>query len=112
MIRFVVYDDSGRIKRVGFCPTGMLGLQAQEGEQVMAGDADLYRHYVLDGAVKEKGDYSLSHLPVPCDVWIDGVRYHCTEQPEFEFDAPGEYVIYVNAGPRFLEKEFRYAHQA
>lgn len=110
MNKWVVYEvATGQIVSIVECAEGHMCVG--EGQAFFEGSADPQLQYVHDGALAPRADYPLSHLPVPCDVWIDGVRYHCTEQPEFEFDVPGEYVIYVNAGPRFLEKEFRYAHQ-
>ncbi|MCT7656177.1 hypothetical protein MBH78_19185 [Oceanimonas sp. NS1] len=58
------------------------------------------------GTVRVKGDYPLNALPLPCTVTIEGVAYPCTEQPTFEFAAPGNYLIQVDAGPRYLKKEF------
>lgn len=58
------------------------------------------------GTIHAKGDYPLEALPLPCTITIEGVDYHCTEQPVFEFDAPGSYTIEVDAGPRYLKKEF------
>lgn len=77
----------------------------------LEGFADPRTQYIEDGRIVQRRDYKLDRLPIPCDVWIDGVRYHCTEQPEFEFDVPGEYIVYVDAGPAYLEKEFTYAYQ-
>lgn len=68
--------------------------------------------FVEDGVVYPAEDYSLAAVPLPCTITIEGVEYECHEQPVFEFDAPGTYVIKVDAGPRYLKKVFNYDYQA
>lgn len=52
------------------------------------------------------GDYTLDTLPLPCVVEIDGLRYECAEQPQIAFAEPGMYTVSVDAGPRYLKKDF------
>lgn len=109
----LVYDAlTGAIRaRVG-CPPDQLAAQLGPGEKTIPGDArdDLFYVDVARLKVTPKQDYPLDKLPLPCTVTIEGQQYRCTEQPEFEFDVPGTYRIEVDAGARFLVKEFVYAY--
>ena len=57
-------------------------------------------------------DYTLENLPLPCTITIEGISYEVTEQPTFEFDVVGEYIIEVDAGVEYLKKEFKYVVEA
>ncbi|GAA3704449.1 hypothetical protein GCM10022421_09070 [Oceanisphaera sediminis] len=106
---FALYLASGEITRLVDAPLFVVAAQLQEGELAAWVDDDVRddTHWIDDAATPQpKADYTLEALPIPCTVTIEGVEYHCTEQPEFEFDAPGTYVILVDAGPRYLRKEF------
>lgn len=69
--------------------------------------------YVLDGAITDRpanpatlAGLSLSSLPVPCEIIINGTQYPCTDDhAELTFDQPGTYTVVVCAWPR-LDKEF------
>ncbi|MBM7454454.1 hypothetical protein HNR62_000283 [Oceanisphaera litoralis] len=93
----------------------MVALQcADDSESVLQGEAfditdrvDELRYVNLDTLELEiRQDYELDALPLPCTVTIEGVDYRCDEQPEIEFDVPGRYTVMVDAGPRYLKKEF------
>lgn len=79
----------------------------------MSGVADDTLDYIDLPArvIKRRTDYTLNHLPLPCLVTIEGVEYEVTKQPTFEFDVPGTYTIQVDAGPRYLKKEFTLDYQ-
>lgn len=80
----------------------------------LIGNADDTADYVnLDAVpvIMAKSNYTLEALPLPCTVTIEGVEYEVTAQPEFTFNYPGTYKIKVNAGVRFLEKEFEIDYQ-
>lgn len=51
MTNYVVSDWSGRIIRSGACSPGMMNLQVGLGDQVLEGQGDPQRHYVVDGAI-------------------------------------------------------------
>lgn len=114
-MNFVVYDgDSGRILRTGVSSSQeeaefQVGLD-QDNEMILVGiEADDETDWVDPSTqkVKSRFDYTLDALPLPCTVEIEEVEYELTEQPPaFEFDAPGEYTIRVDAGPEYLAKEF------
>lgn len=110
-MRFAVYTFDGTIQRILDCPLSELpyNLAPDEGAEVCGPDVFDDTHWMgVDElvAIRPKEDYSLDALPLPCAVTIEGVEYPCTEQPTFEFDAPGRYLIRVDAGPRYLIKEF------
>lgn len=68
--------------------------------------------FAKDGKLVPRIDYSIDALPLPCKVIIDGVEYDVTEQPTFEFDAPGTYLITVEPDdPKFMTKVFEYDYQ-
>lgn len=110
---YVIYDlSTGHIVRQVQCPEYLIALQLAESEGCLEGACDDSASYVDVEAfvVRPKRGFSLSGLPLPCTVRIEGAEYKCTTQPVFEFDVPGEYRIEVDAGPRFLKKEFTYAY--
>lgn len=72
---------------------------------------DTDSEYWDGGRLAGRKDYQLNSLPLPCTVYIEGHEYRCHEQPEFVFDAPGTYQIFVDAGPQHLEKVFEYDYQ-
>lgn len=114
-MNFVVYDGgSGRILRTGVSSSQeeaefQVGLE-QDNEMLLVNvEADDETDYVdlSTQKVKSRLDYTLDDLPLPCTIEIEEVEYVLTEQPSsFEFDAPGEYTISVDAGPEYLAKEF------
>lgn len=53
-MNYIVYNDAGEILRTGYCPDGMLSLQAQEGERVMEGIADDRTQRIEAGEVTNK----------------------------------------------------------
>ena len=71
-------------------------------------------HYVdIDTeSILIKQDYELDTLPIPCIITIEGVQYEAYEQPFFEFDAPGIYEINVDAGVKYLKKDFKVDYQS
>ncbi|MBM7455166.1 hypothetical protein HNR62_001026 [Oceanisphaera litoralis] len=107
---FALYlPTTGQITRMVDAPLSFVSAQLQEGElAAWVGDGvQDQTHWIDDEAmVQPKGDYKLEALPLPCAISIEDVTYPCTEQPEFEFDAPGTYLIQVDAGPQYLRKEF------
>lgn len=115
MASYVVYETTtGRIAKAVTCPESMIGAQVGEGQSYVEGVAPSGDFYVglTDGLIKPLRDYSLSALPVPCMVTIEGAKYRCTSQPVFSFDMPGVYSIDVDPGPPYKRKVFKYAHPA
>lgn len=112
------YDCStGEIINTGFAPRGTpssafkhLGCVVTElpNEPIIGEDyVDIKTKKVL-----KKESYELSALPLPCNIEIEGVAYGSVNtQPAFEFDAPGTYTIEVDAGPKYLRKEFTIDYQ-
>lgn len=109
-MRYAVYDmHTGEIRQTIDCSPKHLVCPDEEGIAVVPVPDwvtdDLY--YIEEEEPHKKGDISsLQELPLPCTVLIEGVTYYCTEQPDFEFDAPGTYHVFVDAGPHYLRKEF------
>lgn len=107
----LVYRESdGLIIKEVTCPLAMAGAQCEEGEAWMEVEGHIEHGEVyVDPETKvicPKLDYTLEALPIPCTLTIEGQDYHCEEQPEIEFDAPGTYRILVEAGTKYLRKEF------
>jgi len=108
---YTVFDAvTGEIRQCVECqPDQML---VAEGEDFIEGIANGATQYVdvKTRTLRPKRRFSLGQLPVPCTVIIEGQRYHCTTQPEFEFDVPGTYLIEVDAGPHYIREAFSYAY--
>lgn len=60
MSNFIIYDSTGFIIRVGSCPETMVDLQKQGSEFVLAGEANLYNDYILNGVVTARPTQSTS----------------------------------------------------
>lgn len=105
---------NGAITRVGYGTYGMeqgFLLSTSDSEAYLVSDFDPSSDYYVnldaaDPVLAPKADYTLDALPLPCTVTIEGVEYSVTEQPTFAFNYPGTYTISVDAGVRFLAKEF------
>jgi hypothetical protein len=111
---YLIHDlNSGAIDRTVSCDPDLIALQLGAGEAFVEVEADVNSNhfYVLDGIVTPRQNYELDALPLPCTLYIEGVYYQVTEQPEFEFDAPGSYRIEVDAGAAYLKKEFDFDYQ-
>lgn len=74
---------------------------------------DRLTHYVLDGEAVERPanpavltDLTLTNLPVPCKIVINGTEYDCNDS-QIDLDLPmiNEYLITVVAFP-YLDAEF------
>jgi formylmethanofuran dehydrogenase subunit C len=104
-MKYIVTDADGVILRYGEVPEFMFGLQAQDGEVVIEGTANDALQYVLDGAVVAKHNITaslfgttLSGLPVPCVVEIEGTKYEVADgSAELSFSLPGTYQVKVEA---------------
>ncbi|NSX14947.1 hypothetical protein HTY52_12765 [Cupriavidus taiwanensis] len=110
---FFVHDSDGRILRYGICVEEDVPLQAREGEVAVEGKCDIMVDYVKDGEVTPRPampvtltGQTLSNVPVPAVVVIDGTRYDCTED-HVELDLPYQktYAITVEAFP-YLDAKF------
>jgi hypothetical protein len=116
---FLLHDPEGYIVKTLFGPNEAFVLLQPElsnpgwGWLVHDGSISDEVHYVdlYTLTVLEKQDFTLESLPLPCTVTIEGVEYPVTEQPTFEFSAPGIYLVQVDAGPAYLKKEFSLDYQ-
>ena len=45
-MKYIVYDGTGAILRMGNCPESMMDMQALEGEHVIEGEANDQEHFV------------------------------------------------------------------
>ena len=78
MIDFIVHDNEGRILRSGICQKEAIHLQADIGEEVIAGKASDDKHYILDGKVTERPLFdiavvglSITNIPDSTEVYVD-----------------------------------------
>jgi len=112
-MNFTIHNAAGRILRTGFCPDGMEVLQAKDGESMVPDTADLDKHHVVDGAITERPGNpatltgnTLSDLPCPCVVRVNGREYDCDEATaDLLFTHVGTYKITVSAFP-YLDATF------
>lgn len=103
-VAFVKHDDAGHILYTGQVPGTMLELQ---GENVVAGEADLDLDYVLDGAITRRPantavlkGMKLRSLPKPCVITVEGVAHDCIDATaDLSFSLPGTYTVTVSAWP-------------
>lgn len=113
---FIIYEQiSGEIISQINIPNSDLDLNVKDGCGVIFSVLPLDNNvFYIDhetGKEIERLDYEYGEMPLPCVITIDNKTYNITEQPTFEFDAPGTYTIKVDAGPRYLKKEFTIAYQ-
>lgn len=110
-MNFLVYSIwLGVIIKEVSLPQDQLLNNLGEGESAILGSLgqEMSNYYVVHetGTLHKKADYTLDSLPLPCTITIEGEVYEVNKQPTFDFDAPGTYTIEVDAGPKFLRKEF------
>lgn len=113
MSTYQVYDTTtGAIHYTLQCAYNHLDANTPEGMSYVIGSGSDVTHYVTpEGFLRERGNYSLEALPLPCVVTIDGTVYQCDTQPTFLFDVADTYLIEVDAGIKYLKKEFSYDYQ-
>ena len=107
---YIIYDNKGNIIR--FTSSDYLSEDEYLIEYGEILDDSAYYVNTITQEVSSKQDYTLENLPLPCTITIEGVSYEVTEQPTFEFDVAGEYIIEVDAGVEYLKKEFKYVVEA
>jgi len=54
MKNYIVYDNQGRIFKVGYCPDIDFSRQAQDGENILEGIADPHFQYIENSAIVDK----------------------------------------------------------
>ena len=109
-MKLSVFDSNGEFTKFVSGDADSAQANVPSGFYGVESDAPLtdYWYDTSDGVVKQKQDYDLTALPTPCSIEIEGLVYEVTEQPQFEFDVPGEYEISVDAGPQYYKKVFNY----
>jgi len=50
---------------------------------------------LLDLHVKNKEDYAYSNIPLPCEMYIDGIKYNVSTTPSITFEEDGIYDVGV-----------------
>lgn len=108
-VYFAIYEvESGAISMVGGGPPGIAGIQSvPAGFALIEAQASIATDYVLDGVVTPRpanpatvDGLTLSNLPVPCTITIDGQEYACGDDTaELSFTQPGVYRVTVSAWP-------------
>ena len=78
MKNFIVYDKDGNIKRTGCCPDEMFSIQAEEGENIIEGEASFVTDKVENGKVirnavapKQKAMSVMKTKRVSEDEWTE-----------------------------------------
>lgn len=108
---YVVYDETtGRIRAQIVCPPPMIRIQLSRTEAAIEGSASSGDSYVdlSTLTIQPMRSFTLSDIPLPCIVTIEGVSYECDTTPAFEFDVPGTYRITIDAGAQYRKGEFEY----
>lgn len=113
---FVIHDTEGRILMYG--RASEVEVEATAAIRAGAtgyvkGRGETATHYVVGEEVVDRptnpaqlAGGTLTCLPTPCSVWINGVEYPCDEDyADLGFDQVGRYQIKVVAFP-FLDVEF------
>ena len=112
MPRYFFYDESGFIHQDFYCDAPGLAAKQKAAQSLSfietnkTGDMNKYFVDASLSKENEREDYTLDALPIPCVATIEGIVYEITEQKSFEFEDPGTYVIEIDAGSRYLKKEF------
>jgi hypothetical protein len=105
---FVVADATGFLVLTGIAPKFTLPNQlVPAGGQLVEGQGSASTHYVVGSEILPRpanpavlAGMSLSALPNPCTVSIDGTAHPCTDgQADLEFTQPGTYTLVVSAFP-------------
>lgn len=104
--QYVVYDAAGRILRASACEDDAIEHQAQAGEFVLEGTAELWMDYVKEGVIARRptcpatlSGNTLTALPAPCVIEVNGEAHACTAaEVDLAFPA-GDYRLIVNAWP-------------
>ena len=106
------FDESGKITR-------QVSFHDEIGDRFLSCDIDGFlddTKFFVDIEsleIKSRIDYLLDNLPLPCIIQIENTCYEVSEQPIFEFDTPGTYIIKVFPNSvEYLEKEFEYVVEA
>jgi hypothetical protein len=113
-VNYCLHWPDGEIAMYGSCSKSQLKLQIMEGCKLktlgVAFSVPNHRHYINgSGEHTLCESYTVDTIPVPCEIYIEGVKYEIgvgEPTPAFEFDAPGSYTIYVNAGSKYTREEF------
>jgi hypothetical protein len=110
MIEYTVYAQlDGEILWSGTCAEeDYPALYVPDDAVVIPKESDALTQYVelLSEEIKDKGDYTLDNLPLPCKITIDDQVYDCEVQPILTFPVAGSYVVSVDAGVKYFKKEF------
>jgi hypothetical protein len=117
-ITFITYDATGRILCLGSCPESQVENAeihaASKGWHVaqVVGQVDLLAHYAPGGDITPRpgnpaalNGHTLSSLPAPCRISVNGEAFDCNEPSATLTLPPGEYPITVSAWP-YLDANF------
>lgn len=114
---FIVFDVNGKILRVGYAPSDMINIQANENEFVIRGYADAATQFIVSGFVADKiqmpvsvdktdinadgiDTITVSDIPENCAYSINGMEGIVTDgQMSLTFDDPGEYNLKLSLFP-------------
>ena len=111
---FSVADATGRVIRTGRLPDpAWIAHQAQGDEQAVAGALNAATQWVDAGEVRDRPEnpavltgMTLTELPVPSVIVIDGNRYDCNEtQVDLDLPYSVTYTVTVEAFP-YRDKHF------
>jgi hypothetical protein len=108
-MNYTIYTvATGVIQKIVSGNAGFAALNAGAGENYIAGsyDDELYWINTSTSLPELRTDYTIDTLPIPCTAYIEDIEYSITSSPTFEFDAPGDYEIEIDAGPSYLRKVF------
>lgn len=105
---FSAYDpNTGQIKWHLSCPTSMVDVNLPSNLSTVEGLWEPNDFFVFDGEIRSRPDiemvvsgHTVSNLPVPCTVRIDGQDYEIEDGAiEFESNHPGPHSLRIEAFP-------------
>ncbi|WP_186058862.1 hypothetical protein [Burkholderia gladioli] len=113
--RYVIADTAGRIVVTGYVLDDSAAVDPvlSSGRTVFGDGAPDTDYVTPDGKIAARPaspaalvGMTLTSLPVPCEITIDGEAYTCTDTScDLEFSNAGAYVVTVRAFP-YLDKTF------
>lgn len=108
MSNYIIYEESGRIRRNVVCPPELISVQISNEEYYLEYDlVDDTKFYIVNQTVTPRPTFSesisgtvISNLPIPTTVMTNGNSYTITDgSAELSFSLPGTYKVYLLSFP-------------
>lgn len=105
---FTIYEpNTGRLRWTVRCPDFIVEVNIPPGMSCVDGEWSPYSYFVFNGEPRERpaievviDGHTISNLPIPCTVKIDGQRYEVDDGVmELDSNHPGPHTLSVEAFP-------------